>query len=136
MSKVFIDTNIWVYAIDGTADGKRLAARQVLSRLGPKISGVISTQVLQEFYVTMTRKLEIIPSKARLILEDISLNEVVLVDVELVMKATTISEHHELSFWDALIVAAADKAKCQELWTEDLNPGQSVAGVRIVNPLV
>ncbi len=134
MSKIFVDTNVWAYAVDASAGEKRTNARKSLNRLGTQLSGVLSTQVLQEFYVTATRKLGIASLDAKQMLEDISINEVVIVDVELVMKATEISLRHELSFWDALIVTAADKAKCAELWTEDFNHGQRICGVRIVNP--
>ena len=90
---------------------------------------------MQEFFVVATKKLDIAPRQARLLLEDVSVNEVVAIDADLVMNAAGISLEDRLSFWDALIVAAAEKAKCRELWTEDLNPGQRIRGVIVVNPL-
>jgi len=135
MSKIFVDTNIWAYAVDKGAGSKQHAARQALSRIRSSSSVVLSSQVMQEFFVVATKKLDIAPRQARLLLEDVSVNEVVAIDADLVMNAAGISLEDRLSFWDALIVAAAEKAKCRELWTEDLNPGQRIRGVIVVNPL-
>ena len=121
-------------AADRADEGKQQRARQILAGLAEDRSGVISTQVLQELYVTLTRKLGVEPLAAKKVLGELDGFEVVQVTPELIGR--TIDTHilEELSFWDALIVAAANASACDELLTEDLNPGQLYAGVRCVNP--
>lgn len=134
-AKVFIDTNLLVYAVDACDPLKQQAARDVLRRLERQRNGVISTQVAQEFYVAATRKLGIDPLSAKEMVHALKRLEVVLVDMDLVGEAVDCSILNRLSFWDALIVAAAEKAGCAEVWTEDMNDGQSIRGIKIRNPL-
>lgn len=134
--KVFIDTNILVYCIDKHDRSKMNHARDLLRNLQGSENGVLSTQVLQEFYVSATKKLGIDPLTAKGMLSTLKENELVLVDFELIGAAADCSLLHKLSFWDALIVVSAEKANCSELWTEDLNNGQTICGVTVRNPFV
>jgi predicted nucleic acid-binding protein len=136
MSKVFVDTNVLVYAVDGHDAKKRDRSQAALRRLGKNSSGVISTQVLQEFYVAATRRLGIDPITAKGILHGYEDFEVVVVDRRLIGEAIDCSVLNKLSFWDALIIVTAESAGCEKLWTEDLNPGQTINGIFIENPFV
>jgi predicted nucleic acid-binding protein len=135
MLKVFIDTNILIYCIDSHTPKKRDQCRGLLKSLQGKYAGVISTQVMQEFYVAATKKMGADPLQIKNILHSFEQFEIVTVSSEIVQEAIDCSILQKLSFWDALIIASAESAKCQQIWTEDLNEGQIVRGVRIVNPL-
>ena len=114
--------------------GKRRQARKLIAGLIEHGTGVISTQVLQEFYVATTRKLGIAPLAAKGLLKTFAVFETVQVTPELVQEAADCSILNQLSFWDALIVVAADAAGCATLCSEDLNAGQKILGLQIVNP--
>lgn len=135
MIKVFIDTNILVYALDRHDPAKQKRCRECLRRCEMDRRGVISTQVLQEFFVTCTRKLGTDPLVTKSILHSLERFEIVTVTVDLVKDAIDCSILDRIAFWDALIVVAAESAMCAELWTEDLNAGQIIRNVRVVNPL-
>lgn len=132
----FVDTNILVYAFDSTDPARHGVAAQLLSRLMDEDRLRLSTQVLQEFYVTMTRKPRPpwSPDRALAQLEDFAAWPVVLADLPLVREAVLLSRDAVLSFWDALVLAAAARSGASILYTEDLNDGQVVGGVRVVNP--
>lgn len=134
--KVFIDTNILVYSMDTHEKSKRNACRSVLRKIQRDYIGVISTQVMQEFYVTVTKKLGIDPLVAKNILHTFENYEIVLMTPALVNEAIDCSIINQMSFWDSLIITAAECARCSELWTEDLNHGQIVRGVTVRNPLL
>jgi predicted nucleic acid-binding protein len=135
MAKVFVDSNIIVYTLDDGEPAKRDRCTYLMASLGTDPRGVVSTQVLQEVYSTATRKLGAPPLAAKSVLESLELLEVVTVTTPLIYKAVDCSILNTLSIWDSLILAAAASANCEVLWTEDLNPGQTVLGVRIENPL-
>lgn len=97
-------------------------------------AAVISTQVLQEFYVASTVKLGVGPLTAKGLVHAFENMEAVCVDPYLIREAIDVSILNILSFWDALIVAAAASARCEALYSEDLNAGQIIRGVRIENP--
>lgn len=135
---VFVDTNILIYAHDRDAGGKRDRAAQALERLWDENAGRLSTQVLQEFYVTVTQKLPATLARA-------SAREVVRLYApwvrepttpDTVLRASELAELAGLSFWDALIVAAAEETGATLIYSEDFNAGQTIAGVTLVNPLV
>lgn len=135
---VFVDTNILVYAHDLDAGEKRRMAAAQLERLWDEQTGTLSVQVLQEFFVNATRKIAkpVTTAQAR---EVIRLYRAWVrqgTSADTVLRATDIAELARLSFWDGLIVAAAEEAGCEELLSEDMGHGQQVAGVRIVNPFV
>ena len=135
MSKIFIDTNILIYSIDSSEKRKLKRSRELLKSLIKSRTGVISTQVMQEFYVTCVKKLKIEPKSAKKMLGTLGVFEVVDVVSKTIEEAVDISILNEVSFWDSLIIAAAVNANCEELWTEDLNSGQKINGVAILNPL-
>jgi predicted nucleic acid-binding protein len=134
VSKIFIDTNILVYSIDKRDAKKRKRARTVLTKTVESHNPVISTQVIQEFYVVATTKL----NADRLIVKNIVHNlrhmEIVNNDLELVEQSIDISIISQLSFWDSLIVAAAEKANCEFILSEDLSSGRIYRGVTVLNP--
>lgn len=136
MSKIFIDTNILVYSMDRHEPEKREKCRGLLKKAVNEFTGVISTQVMQEFYVAGTRKLRADPLTVKDILHAMQRFEVVIITPEIIKEAIDCGIIARISFWDALIVAAAESARCEKLWSEDLNDGQIIRGVRIENPLL
>ena len=134
-SKIFIDTNVLVYALDKAEPEKQEKARELLRNTESDRLGVISTQVLQEFYVVATRKLKVKPELTKKILSSLSKFEVVVINQPIIEKAIDISISNKISFWDALIVSSALVARCRIIWTEDLNHGQSINNIKIENPL-
>ena len=134
--KVFVDSNVLAYAQDRGNRAKRERSRRLIAELAESGDGVISTQVMQEFYVAVTRKLSVDPIAAKGILKTFSVFEVVQVTPELIHEAVDCSVLNKLSFWDSLILAAAAAASCATLYSEDLNDGQAILGVKILNPFV
>ena len=132
----FLDTNVVVYAFDDGEPVKQERARAVIAGGGDYPTLVVSTQVLAEFYVTVTRKLDR-PLSAELAVQAVSAMAalpVVGADKESVLAGIALADRHQLSLWDALIVQAAATAGCETLLTEDLADGAVLAGVRIQNP--
>ncbi len=132
--KCFIDSNVLVYGQDTRDTAKQRRAQELAAHLVESGLGVISTQVLQEYYVTVTGKLKTAPLQAKAVLKTFSAFEIVQVTPELVEEAVDCSVLHQLSFWDALIVVAADAAGCTTLYSEDFSPGQHLLGMQVVNP--
>lgn len=132
--RVFVDTNVVLYADDLDAGDKREKAQSLLYELYVDGNGVISTQVLQEFFVASTRKLGVPADVARRKVELLSRLDVVSIRPALILDAIDLHRLHSLSFWDALIVRAAAASGCQRLLTEDMQPGRTIAGVKIENP--
>lgn len=130
----FVDTSILVYAYDTDEPEKRRIAQSVLSDLPERL--VVSTQVLDEFYVTVTRRFGRIlaPDEAETEVARFAQLPVVVTDVPLVRAAIATSRRYPISYWDALIVEAASAAGCERLLTEDLGSGDVIRGVRIENP--
>ena len=135
MSKVFLDTNIFVYSLDQSDSTKRKKCRNLIKSLTAENSGVISTQVLQEVYVAATVELGADPLLVKDIIRSLERLETVVVSPMLIKEAIDCLLINRLSFWDALIVVTAESAHCEILWTEDLNHGQVIRGVLIENPL-
>jgi predicted nucleic acid-binding protein len=131
---VFVDTNVLIYALD-TADPKKnqraLSWRSELWRSG---AGRISFQVLQEFYVKVTQKWPAARDDARAEIRDLLAWQPVRVDSALLEGGWRIQDRYRISFWDSLIVAAAKSSSCSYLLTEDLQDGQDLDGVRVLNP--
>jgi predicted nucleic acid-binding protein len=134
-AKTFVDTNILVYAHDVDQGQKHQTARDILIELMQSRSGALSPQVLQEFYVTVTRKIAKPLSKreARETVRDYSVWCIDTTAAE-VAAAFRIEDEAKISFWDALICASALKAGATVLLSEDMNSGQQIAGLRIQNP--
>jgi len=134
VAKVFLDTNILVYTIDKKDRDKQDQSRSLIKRISSDHVPVISTQVLQEFYNAITSKLKVDQIVAKNVLHSYRNMEIVSADLVLIEQAVDISVLFQLSFWDSLIVAAAEQANCSILVTEDLNDGQKIRGIEIVNP--
>jgi len=134
-ARVFIDSNVWVYAVDTGEGAKRARALEVIAP-GSDKDYVISAQVLGEFYSVTTGKLAatVPPSQARAMVEQMSLLPVVAIDLPLVTEAIANAERSQMSYWDALIVAAARSAGCEFVLSEDLADGSTYSGVRVSNP--
>jgi predicted nucleic acid-binding protein len=136
--RVFLDTNVLVYLYDSDAPEKQHRARLVLERHGLPGAAIISTQVLQEFYVTVTRKLAKKLSEEETLLATRSLSRLPLVQVDaaIIFDAIDLAREIKVSFWDALIIQSALRADCETLFTEDLQHGRRIAGLRIENPFL
>ncbi len=134
--RVFVDTNVLIYAHDIDAGRKHSVAADLVAQLWASRNGALSVQVLQEFYVNVTRKIRApLPKKvAREVVETYGVWQVEIVTSDDVATASNLEERHKISFWDALIIDAARKAGADKLLSEDLNPGQRIAGVTIENP--
>ncbi|MEM6789089.1 MAG: PIN domain-containing protein [Myxococcota bacterium] len=133
--RAFLDTNVLVYADDADAgEDKREMAQQLLREALTLGTGVISTQVLQEFFVVSTRKLGVEPAIARRKVALLSTLDVVRIRCEDVLAAIDLHRLYALSFWDALIVRCALVAGCTRLVTEDLQDGQVFEGLTVDNP--
>jgi predicted nucleic acid-binding protein len=132
----FVDTNILVYAIAGDDPIRSPVAQDLLRKLMLDRSLRTSTQVLQELYVTLTRKgkLPMSPAAALRYIDQIAAWPVAVTDFKSVRRAIELSISSMLSFWDALIIVAAEGSGARALYSEDLQAGQELLGVRIVNP--
>jgi len=136
MSAVFVDTNVLVYARDASEAEKQPRAVKWMQRLWQERRGRLSTQVLQEYYVVVTSKLDpgLSADQARQDVRLLQAWQPVVTDPELLEKVWSVQDRHRLSFWDALIVAAALHCGARYLLTEDLQDGQLFEELRVVNP--
>lgn len=130
----FVDTNILIYAFDTTAGDKRIAASELIARLWQDRTGCVSLQVLQEFYVTATRKLALAPEQAALQVSRLGRWRVHRPSVEDVMAAIELHRCHSVSFWDGSILRSAQASQCSVLWSEDLSSGQRWGNLEVRNP--
>ena len=135
--RTFVDTNIWVYAVDEADRAKQARAWAVLQP-GPDVDIVISTQVLAEFYVVVTAKLATpVPAEAaQAMADELARLPVVPTDAQLVVAAIAGSLEWGISLWDALIIRAAEAAGCRRLLSEDLAHGTVYGSIRVENPFV
>jgi predicted nucleic acid-binding protein len=133
--KTFVDTNVLIYAHDVDAKAKHEIAKDVLRGLWSERGGVVSMQVLQEFYVNVTRKIAspIPKDAARLVVNVYSIWCVETTPAE-ISAAFRIEDESRIGFWDALIVASAVKSGATRILSEDLNARQKISGIRIENP--
>jgi predicted nucleic acid-binding protein len=131
----FVDTNVLIYAHDADAGAKHEIAKGVLHELWSQRTGVLSMQVLQEFYVNVTRKIvsPLPKDKARLVVNSYAIWCIETTPAE-IAAAFRIEDESKIGFWDALIVASAAKCGAFRILSEDLNAQQVIAGVRIENP--
>jgi predicted nucleic acid-binding protein len=134
--KVFLDTNIIVYAHDRSSGDKHAVAREIMERLWESRKGVISVQILQEFFVCVTQKIAkpLVIKNARTILEYLSNWDVVVNDKYIILKAIDLQEKYRFSFWDSLVIQAAIQGQARILLSEDLPHGQAVKDLKILNP--
>jgi predicted nucleic acid-binding protein len=131
---VFVDTNVLVYSFDTANTAKLQAAREWRSELWKNALGRISFQVLQEFYWTGTQKWPLLRKEIQAEIRDLVEWHPVVINSEILEHSWEIQARYKLSFWDSLIVAAAKAASCRYLLTEDLQEGQEMDGVVVVNP--
>jgi predicted nucleic acid-binding protein len=136
--KCFVDTNILVYAHDRSAGDKHQRAQMVLEQLWDSGQGVLSTQVLQELCINLRRKIShpLPVNEVRLLIRDYATWEVVTNSPESVLQALDIELRYKTSFWDALILQAAESSGASILYSEDLATGQRYRAVRVINPLI
>jgi len=130
----FFDTNVLIYTDDEAAPAKHRRAMELVARHRRDRTGVVSLQVLQEYFVTATRKLHVDPAIARRKVELFAEFDVAALDVSDVLAAVDLYRLHGFSFWDALVIRAAKQTGCTLLFSEDMQHSREVDGVRIVNP--
>ena len=137
-NRQFVDTNVLVYAYDVTAGDKHSRARALVNELWDSREGYLSVQVLQEFFVTTTRKIPrpLGAPAAVQIIDDLAHWHVHAPAASDVLAAIDIHQRTGASFWDAMILRSAKELGCQTLHTEDLNPGQEYEGVQVRNPFL
>lgn len=134
MSRVFFDTNVLVYADVAAAPEKQRKSQELLIAAARAGNGVLSTQVLLEYYNVAVRRLRLSPAVALQRVRDFSAFHVVVTDAALVLAALELSQLGSVSHWDALIVRAAASAGCSVIYSEDLEANRVIDGVRVVNP--
>ena len=132
--KEFVDTNILIYAFDRTAGQKRETAAALVERLWSERAGCVSLQVLQEFYVTATKKLRMPPGEALAQVERLGKWTVHRPAVNDLLQAIQWHRAKRISFWDAMILRSAIGSACALVWSEDLSDGQRWEGVVVRNP--
>lgn len=134
---VFVDTNVFVYRFDASEPDKQHRAQRWLEHLWRERTGRLSIQVLQELYTTLSRGLDhpMEPGEARSVVRSLLAWDPVPVDPRTIEGAWLLEDRYSLSWWDALIVSAAQVASCEHLLTEDLSHGQDLDSVRVVDPL-
>jgi predicted nucleic acid-binding protein len=130
----FIDTNVLVYTDDLDSPEKQRRALDLYAECRRNRSGVLSTQVLQEYFATVTRKLGVAAEVARRKTEIFGRLDVVMPAVSDILGAIDLHRLHGLAFWDALVVRAALVSGCSRLYSEDLQAGQRFEGLEVVNP--
>jgi len=135
--KVFVDTNILLYAHDQSAGVKHERARALIEKLWDSGGGVLSTQVLQELCVNLRRKTAhpLSVEHTRALLQDYLSWEIVINTAESILEALVIEQRYIISFWDALIIQAAGSAGASIVYSEDLADGQKYGSLRVINPL-
>ncbi len=136
--KCFVDTNILVYVHDLSAGVKCSRAQELTSELWDLRTGVVSTQVLQELYIALRRRLKIAVSiaDAAEILRDYFQWEVVVNNRDSIIRAAELEARYKISFWDGLILQAAERAGAELMYSEDLSHGQMYGSVRVLNPFL
>src|SRR5215471_13701572 len=134
-AKTFVDTNVLIYAHDTDGKFKHATAKRILRELWSERNGVLSPQVLQEFYVNVTKKIPhpLTKESARLVVSTYTIWCIETTSVE-ISNAFRIEDESRIGFWDALIVASALKSGAHRILSEDMNAGQTIGGISIENP--
>jgi predicted nucleic acid-binding protein len=134
--KLFLDTNILVYAYDSSEPEKQATAQMLLTQGIEREDAVISAQVLGEFFVVVTRRIQqpLSAEQAEQVIDLLGILPAVEIDLKLVKRAISIHKESQISYWDSLIVSAAERAGCSQILSEDLNTGQVYDDVRVTNP--
>ena len=136
--KVFVDTNVLVYAYDRGAGSRHERAQSLLEKLWKEGNGILSTQVLQEFYVNVRRKAKrpVSIEQAKSLISDYLSWDPIVNDGATMLEAIDVEQRYQLSFWDSLIVVAAQKGGASVLFSEDFNHGQKFGSVVVQNPFI
>ncbi|MBC7104604.1 MAG: PIN domain-containing protein [Firmicutes bacterium] len=134
----FVDTNVLVYAHDISAANKHARAKALVRELWDSGLGCLSIQVLQEFYVVVTRKVPrpLEPERAAGLIADLACWRVHVPQVADVLDAIAIQQEAGISFWDAMVVRSAQALGCRTLWSEDLSHGRIFGSVKVINPFL
>jgi predicted nucleic acid-binding protein len=132
----FFDTNVLVYTDDRAVPAKQRRAIELVAGHRRAGTGVLSSQVLQEYFVTVTRKLRVDAKIARRKVELLAEFDLVVPDLDDILAAIDLHRLHGFSFWDALVLRAAKESACTTLYSEDLQAGRVIDGVQIVNPFI
>ena len=133
-ARSFFDTNVLVYADDKASPAKQRRAIDLVTEHRRARTGVVSLQVLQEYFVTVTRKLGVDAAVARRKVELLSEFDVSTPEVADVLAAIDLHRLHGFSFWDAMVIGSAQQAGCTVVFSEDMQPGREISGLRVVNP--
>src|SRR5260370_3397213 len=133
-ARSFFDTNVLVYADDGDAPSKQRLARDLVYEHRRGGTGVVSVQVLQEYFVTVTRKLKLDPLTARRKVELLSEFDVAAPQVADILAAIDLHRLHGFSFWDALVLRTAQQSGCRVLLSDDFQEVREIDGIQAVNP--
>ena len=133
-ARSFFDTNVLVYADDKAAPAKQRRAIELVAEHRMARTGVVSLQVLQEYFVTVTRKLRVDAGIARRKVELLAEFDVAVPNLTDILAAIDLHRLHGFSFWDALVLHSAKQAGCNILFTEDMQQARKIGGVEIVNP--
>ena len=136
VAKAFLDTSIFFYAVDGRDPKKQKVARELIANFAVSGEGVVSAQVIQEFAHNAIKKLGYTPAEVESMCEAFMEHTIVKADLNLTFHGLRIMRTASISFWDANIVSAAEIAQCKTIYTEDLNSGQFIGKIRVVNPFV
>ena len=134
----FLDTNILVYAYDSAAPEKQKTAQNILTQAVSQENGLVSTQVLGEFFTVITRKVKnsLSNDEALNIIRCMKFARILEVDFPMVLKGIEICNRYSISYWDSLIISAAERAGCERVVSEDLNDGQKYNSVVVYNPFL
>jgi len=137
-NKIFLDTNIIVYAYDSSAQSKHEIAKKIMRELWDSGQGMISTQVLQEFYVSVTKKIPkpLDMNLAKHIIKDLMYWDIVVNDGKTILEAIEIQIRHRFSFWDSLVIQAAIKGGAEVLLSENLESERVISSIEIKNPFL
>jgi len=136
LSFVFVDSNVLLYAVDDVDPEKQRLASNWRAELWKSRRGRVSFQVLGEFYINAVRKQPAAREEARAEVRDLLAWNPVVTDAALLERGWKLQDRYRLSYWDALIVAAAKAASCRYLLTEELQAGQQLDGIEVVNPFL
>jgi predicted nucleic acid-binding protein len=136
LPRAFFDTNVLVYADDARSPIKQAKARELWSEYRQERAGVVSLQVLQEYFVTVTQKVKLDVQIARRKVELFAKVDVAIAGVADILAAIDLQRLYQLSFWDALILRMAKESGCRIIFSEDMQHMQQLDGIQIVNPFL
>jgi predicted nucleic acid-binding protein len=135
-ARSFLATNILVYTDDADAPEKQSKALEIVERCRRERTGVVSTQVLQEYFVTATKKLRVPSEDAKRKAELFGRFSLFRIGLDDILAAIDLHRFHQFSLWDALVIRAALRSGCSVLFSEDLQTGRKIDGLEIVNPFL